>query len=82
VGVTAKYDYQYTDAELQGWLPGIEQLAEQTRDVHVLMNNCVEDKGIRNAHDLARLLRETPDVAPAVVPPASDGAPAAQPRLL
>ncbi|HLZ70530.1 MAG TPA: DUF72 domain-containing protein [Dehalococcoidia bacterium] len=82
VGVSAKYDYQYTDAELQGWLPGIEQLAEQSSDVHVLMNNCVEDKGIRNAQDLARLLREAPDVAPAVAPPRGEGQPAPQPRLL
>lgn len=82
VGVTAKYDYQYSDAELQGWLPGIEQLAEQTRDVHVLMNNCVEDKGIRNAQDLARLLRETPDVARAVVPAHGEAVHASQPRLL
>ena len=80
-GVAEKYDYHYSDSELQTWLPGIEQLASQTKEVHVLMNNCVEDKGIRNAQDIARLLSDVPDGAPVAAPPA--GSPRApQPRLL
>jgi len=81
--VAEKYNYSYNDGELQGWLPGISALAAETREVHVLMNNCVEDKGVLNAQDLARLLRERPDVAGAVVEapgPASGSVP--QPRLL
>jgi len=82
--VAEKYNYDYSDDELQGWLPGIAQLAAETEQVHVLMNNCIEDKGVRNAQDLARLLREAPDLAPAVVgpAPAADGGVAVQPRLL
>lgn len=83
--VRERYDYLYNDDELRGWLPGIARLAEEAAEVHLLMNNCVGDKGVRNAHDLARLLRGTP-LAAAVVPPPgryaeSDAMPAQQ-RLL
>jgi uncharacterized protein YecE (DUF72 family) len=85
VSVQDKYNYEYSDAELQTWLPGIEQLASQTNEVHALLNNCVEDKGIRNAQDLARLLREVPNDAPVAngAPvPAPAGSTPPQPRLL
>lgn len=90
VDVRDKYDYSYTDAELRGWLPGITRLAEEAADVHVLMNNCVEDKGVNNARDIVRLLREESPVGAALVPPppldnddAGEGsATALQPRLL
>lgn len=82
--VAEKYDYEYSDDELQGWLPGIEKLASETREVHVLMNNCVEDKGVRNAQDLARLLRGAPEIAAAVVGAPEQAPPGQppQPRLL
>ena len=86
--VRDKYDYLYSERELEGWTPKIAQLAEQTNEVHVLMNNCVADKGVTNARDLIRLLRGTPDVAGRVEPAPGvyepdhrDDAPS-QPRLL
>jgi uncharacterized protein YecE (DUF72 family) len=88
VEVRDKYDYFYSEQELAGWTPRIAELAEQTSEVHVLMNNCVADKGVTNARDIARLLRATPALGKQVVPatgvyeeqPASE--PPAQPRLL
>jgi uncharacterized protein YecE (DUF72 family) len=74
VGVAEKYDYEYSAGELREWLPGVRELASETREVHVLMNNCVEDKAVKNADMLGRML----DLFPAPVP----AAPPPQPRLL
>ncbi len=54
--VAEKYDYLYSDAELQGWLPGINRLADSAAEVHVLMNNCREDKAVVNAKQIAAML--------------------------
>ena len=43
-------------AELQEWVPRIRSLAEAAPRVHVLMNNCYADYGIRSARLLADLL--------------------------
>ena len=59
-GITAaeRFRYLYDDEELRQWLPRVERLAEDTREVHLLMNNCYRDYGVRNAADLGRLLAE------------------------
>jgi uncharacterized protein YecE (DUF72 family) len=56
VGVAEKYDWLYSEDELRGWVPGIQRLAEQSQAVHVLMNNCREDKAVVNARQLAMML--------------------------
>ncbi len=71
--IKEKYNHHYSDSELRTWLSGIEQLASQTSEVYALLNNCVEDKGIRNGQDLARLLREVPDGATVPGPAGSSG---------
>jgi uncharacterized protein YecE (DUF72 family) len=57
-GTTAaeRFEYLYSTAELQAWVPKIEALAQQAERVHVLMNNCYQDYGVRNAAELAALL--------------------------
>jgi uncharacterized protein YecE (DUF72 family) len=57
-GITAaeRFRYLYDRGELQEWVPKVEHLAEGAEQVHVLMNNCYEDYGVRNAADLADLL--------------------------
>jgi uncharacterized protein YecE (DUF72 family) len=57
-GITAaeRFRYLYDRGELEAWVPKVEQLAEQAEQVHVLMNNCYQDYGVRNAADLADLL--------------------------
>ena len=37
-------------------MPRVEQLADEAEEVHVLMNNCYQDYGVRNAADLRDLL--------------------------
>lgn len=67
VGVEERFRYLYDEGELGEWVPKIRQLQEETKAVHVLMNNCYADFGVRNAQQLGHLLRE------AGVPVASGG---------
>jgi uncharacterized protein YecE (DUF72 family) len=56
VSVAEKYDWLYSTDELQEWVPGIRRLAGEAESVHVLMNNCREDKAVVNARQLAMML--------------------------
>jgi uncharacterized protein YecE (DUF72 family) len=53
---SARFRYDYEKNELQEWIPKIEGLAEETRETHVLMNNCYRDFAVRNARDLGAML--------------------------
>ena len=61
-----RMNWAYTDAELAEWLPRLERLAGAADEVHVLMNNCHEDKAIRSA---VRLRELTGGKAPAPMLP-------------
>lgn len=49
-----RFRYDYSREELAAWVPKVRGLAEQVREVHVLMNNCYRDYAIRSA----RLFRD------------------------
>jgi uncharacterized protein YecE (DUF72 family) len=51
-----RFKYDYTQAELEGWVPKIRELSAETRETHVLMNNCYRDFSVRNAAELGDLL--------------------------
>jgi uncharacterized protein YecE (DUF72 family) len=51
-----RFAYDYSKDELHEWVPKIESLTEQTRETHVLMNNCYRDFSVRNAAELGGLL--------------------------
>jgi len=53
IGAAERFDYLYSEEELEEWLPRVRQLAEGAREVHVLMNNCHNDFAVRNARQLA-----------------------------
>ena len=53
IGAAERFDYLYSEEELEEWLPRVRQLAEGAREVHVLMNNCRNDYAVRNARQLA-----------------------------
>jgi uncharacterized protein YecE (DUF72 family) len=57
-GITAaeRFRHDYSRKELKEWVPRVKTLAEQADAVHVLMNNCYADYGIRSAHLLADML--------------------------
>jgi uncharacterized protein YecE (DUF72 family) len=52
-----RFGYLYDEDELQPWAPRIRQLGEQTRETHVLLNNCYRNYAQTNARQLAELLR-------------------------
>ena len=56
IGVAERFRYLYTEEELKGWVAPIHALARRADRVHVLMNNCYGDYGVRNARQLAELL--------------------------
>ena len=51
-----RFRYEYSQAELSEWVPKIETLSRETRQTHVLMNNCYRDYAVNNARDLGDLL--------------------------
>lgn len=55
---TPRFAYHYTQEELLDWVPKIKELARQSDQVHVLMNNCYKDYAVANAQDLAALLED------------------------
>jgi uncharacterized protein YecE (DUF72 family) len=77
-----RFDYLYGEDELRDWVPRIQRLAEDAREVHVLMNNCHRDYSVRNARQIGELLgviEHAPQPRPA---PAGKRAKSAQERLL
>jgi uncharacterized protein YecE (DUF72 family) len=54
--VTERFRYLYSDKELAEWVPKVDHLAEDAREVHILMNNCFRDQAVTNARQLADLL--------------------------
>jgi len=53
-----RFRYLYDRDELADWAPRLRQAAKETRDVHVLMNNCYANYGATNARELARILAD------------------------
>ena len=51
-----RFRYLYDKRQLRPWTARIEELAEHAREIHVLMNNCYQDYGVRNAEDMNDLL--------------------------
>ena len=51
-----RFQYLYSEEELQEWIPRVRQLARQADQVHLLLNNCYRDYAVRNARQLAMLL--------------------------
>lgn len=59
-GATAseRFDYYYSEEELEEWVPRLRALKEETRQTHILFNTNNQDQGIVNARRLAGLLGE------------------------
>jgi uncharacterized protein YecE (DUF72 family) len=53
-----RFRYLYDREELSEWAPKLRDAARQTRDMHVLMNNCYANYGSTNARELARILAD------------------------
>jgi uncharacterized protein YecE (DUF72 family) len=55
---TERFRYDYTDDELQEWVPRVRELQEETKETHALFNNCYRDYAVRNAKTFADLVPE------------------------
>ena len=53
-----RFGYRYSTEELREWAPRVQELAEQAKETHVLMNNCYRDYAQTNATELASLLAD------------------------
>ena len=51
-----RFKYLYDKRELRPWVERVEEMASEAREVHILMNNCYQDYGVRNAEDMTELL--------------------------
>jgi uncharacterized protein YecE (DUF72 family) len=57
ISAAERFRYLYTEDELHEWVPAARRLAEESEQLHVLMNNCYADYGVRNAAQFADLLK-------------------------
>jgi uncharacterized protein YecE (DUF72 family) len=51
-----RFKYLYDKRELRPWVGRVEELARESKEVHVLFNNCYQDYGVHNAADMTELL--------------------------
>lgn len=56
IGPAERFNYLYTEEELKPWTEKIQELANQTRELHVLFNNCYQDKAVVNARQMCFML--------------------------
>ena len=56
LSVAERFNYLYSQEELKEWMPGIKELASVTRQLHVLFNNCHQDKAVVNARQIRWML--------------------------
>lgn len=61
VTAAERFRYLYNDQELAEWAPRAKELAQRASRVHLLMNNCYQDYGVRNAAQLAAILAAEAD---------------------
>jgi uncharacterized protein YecE (DUF72 family) len=53
-----RFRYLYDEDELADWTPKIAAVARQTKQTHVVYNNCFSNYGTTNAREAAQLLAE------------------------
>jgi uncharacterized protein YecE (DUF72 family) len=54
-----RFGYLYEPAELEPWVPKLQELAQQSQETHALLNNCYRNYAQTNAAQLAALLKGT-----------------------
>jgi len=56
IGPAERFNYLYTEEELQPWASKIAEISKQTNQMHVLFNNCYQDKAVVNARQMCLML--------------------------
>ena len=55
---TERFRYDYSDEELEEWVPRVRSMNDQAKETHALFNNCYRDQAVRNAKTFADLVTE------------------------
>jgi uncharacterized protein YecE (DUF72 family) len=55
--VADKYRYLYDGEELEAWIPKVDEIAKQARNVHLVFNNCYGNYGTTNAIEMGAMLQ-------------------------
>ena len=63
-----RFDYLYSEEELQSWVPNVAQLAEEAAQIHIFFNNNQQDYAVRNARQMRDLLARSLSSAEVVLP--------------
>jgi len=56
IGPAERFNYLYTEEELRPWASKIAEISQQTGQMHVLFNNCYQDKAVVNARQMCFML--------------------------
>jgi uncharacterized protein YecE (DUF72 family) len=56
IGPAERFNYLYSEEELEPWAGKIGELASQASEMHVLFNNCHQDKAVVNARQISLML--------------------------
>ena len=56
IGPAERFNYLYTEEELKPWASKIAEISKQTGQMHVLFNNCYQDKAVVNARQMCFML--------------------------
>lgn len=58
IAPSERFRYLYDEDEIADWTPKIASIAKDTKQTHVVYNNCFSNYGTTNAREAARLLAE------------------------
>ena len=67
-----RFDYLYPEEELREWVPLVQQLAEEAREIHLLFNNNAQDYAVQNGRQLRMMLRDSLEGVEVVTSPEED----------
>ncbi len=56
IGPAERFNYHYNEEELRPWADKIAEISQQSREMHVLFNNCYQDKAVVNAKQMCFML--------------------------
>ncbi|HAM49970.1 MAG TPA: DUF72 domain-containing protein [Nitrospiraceae bacterium] len=59
IETTLRFAYKYSEEELRGFVPAIEQISKRAKTTLVMFNNCHLDYAVRNAIGMRELLTRT-----------------------
>lgn len=56
ISTAERFNYLYSEEELRSWAGSVGELAQRTKEMHVLFNNCYQDRAVVNARQMSMIL--------------------------